>query len=98
MPVRAGGLRAAAREHGALGVGPKVPDPAAVHALFPSLWPVGQVDGVTVRAPWLDAGGDDWTVARRGRVAAFVGGNLMQFAPLLGDRLAQAALSDELPQ
>lgn len=54
--------------------------------------------GVTVRAPWLDAGGDDWTVARRGRVAAFVGGNLMQFAPLLGDRLAQAALSDELPQ
>jgi sarcosine oxidase len=58
---------------------------------------VGQVDCLTVRAPWLDAGGDGWTAARRGRVVAFVGSNLMKFAPLLGDRLAQAALSDELP-
>src|SRR6476620_10738447 len=66
------------------------------HTPFPSLSPVGQVDCVTVRAGWLDAG-DGWTAARRGRVAAFVGSNLMKFAPLLGDRLAQAALSDELP-
>ena len=49
------------------------------------------------RAPWLDPGGDGWTAARRGRVVALVGSNLMKFAPLLGDRLAQAALSDELP-
>jgi hypothetical protein len=42
-------------------------------------------------------GGDGWTAARRGRVVALVGSNLMKFAPLLGDRLAQAALSDELP-
>jgi sarcosine oxidase len=36
-------------------------------------------------------------VARRGRVVAFVGSNLMKFGPLLGDLLAQAMLSDELP-
>jgi sarcosine oxidase len=77
--------------------GQKVPDPATVRALFPSLSPVGQMDCVTVRAPWLDAGGDGWTVARRGCVVAFVGGNLMKFGPLLGDLLARAVLSDELP-
>lgn len=77
--------------------GQEVPDPATVRALFPSLSPVGKVDCVTVRAPWLDAGGDGWTVARRGRVVAFVGSNLMKFAPVLGDLLAQAMLSDELP-
>jgi len=77
--------------------GQEVPDPATVRALFPSLSPVGQVDCVTVRAPWLDAGGDGWTAARRGRVVAFVGSNLMKFGPLLGGLLAQAVLSDELP-
>jgi glycine/D-amino acid oxidase-like deaminating enzyme len=77
--------------------GQDVPDPATVRALFPSLSPVGRVDCVTVRAPWLDAGGDGWTVARRGRVVAFVGSNLMKFGPLLGELLAQAVLGDELP-
>ncbi len=77
--------------------GQEVPDPATVRALFPSLQPVDQVDCVTVRAPWLDAGGDGWTVARRGRVVAFVGSNLMKFGPLLGELLAEAVLSDELP-
>jgi sarcosine oxidase len=77
--------------------GPRVPDPATVSALFPSLTPVGRVDCVSVRAPWLDASNDGWTVARRGRVVAFVGSNLMKFGPLLGDLLAQAMLSDELP-
>jgi glycine/D-amino acid oxidase-like deaminating enzyme len=77
--------------------GQQVPDPATVRALFPSLSPVGQVDCFTVRAPWLDSGGDGWTVARRGRVLAFVGSNLMKFGPLLGELLAEAVLSDELP-
>ncbi|OBA83554.1 FAD-dependent oxidoreductase [Mycobacterium sp. 1164966.3] len=77
--------------------GQVTPDPATVHALFPSLVPVDQVNCVTVRAPWLDAGGDGWTVSRRGRVVAFVGSNLMKFGPLLGELLAQAMLSDELP-
>jgi sarcosine oxidase len=77
--------------------GQEVPDPAAVHALFPSLSPVGQVDCVSVHAPWLDPGGDGWTVGRRGRVVAFIGSNLMKFGPLLGELLAQAVLSDELP-
>ena len=77
--------------------GQEVSDPATVRALFPSLSPVGQVDCVTIRAPWLDAGGDGWTVARRGRIVAFVGSNLMKFGPLLGDLLAQAVLSDEQP-
>jgi glycine/D-amino acid oxidase-like deaminating enzyme len=77
--------------------GQEVPDPATVRALFPSLSPVDRVDCVTVRAPWLDSGGDGWTVARRGRVVAFVGSNLMKFGPLLGELLAQAVLSDEPP-
>jgi hypothetical protein len=68
-----------------------------VRALFPSLSPVDRVDCFTVRAPWLDSGGDGWTVARRGRVVAFVGSNLMKFGPLLGELLAQAVLNDELP-
>jgi len=68
-----------------------------VRALFPSLTPVGQVDCVSARAHWLDAGGDGWTVGRRGRVTAFVGSNLMKFGPLLGELLAQAVLSDEVP-
>jgi sarcosine oxidase len=77
--------------------GQEVPDPATVHALFPSLSPVGKVDCVTARAPWLDPGGDGWAVARRGRVVAFVGSNLMKFGPLLGELLAAAVLSDALP-
>jgi sarcosine oxidase len=77
--------------------GPTAPDPASAHRLFPSLSPVAQVDCVSVRAPWLDAGGDGWRAARRGRVVAFVGANLMKFGPLLGELLAQAVLSDELP-
>ena len=77
--------------------GQQAPDPASVRALFPSLSPVARVDCVTLRAPWLDAGGDGWTVARRGRVVAFLGSNLMKFGPLLGDLLAQAVLNDELP-
>jgi hypothetical protein len=52
---------------------------------------------VTVHAPWLDSGGDGWTRARRGHVVAFVGSNLMKFGPLLGELLAQAMLSAELP-
>ncbi len=77
--------------------GQEIPEPASVRALFPSLSPVGQVDCVSVRAPWLDAGGDGWMVWRRGRVVAFVGSNLMKFGPLLGELLAQAALGDGLP-
>lgn len=77
--------------------GQEVPDPAVVRALFPSLTPVDQVDCVTLRAPWLDAGGDGWTVASRGGVIAFVGSNLMKFGPLLGELLAQAVLGDEIP-
>lgn len=77
--------------------GQEVPDPATIGALFPSLSPVDHVDCVSVRAAWLDSGGDGWTVARRGRVVAFVGSNLMKFGPLLGELLARAALSDELP-
>ncbi|MCV7445661.1 FAD-binding oxidoreductase [Mycobacterium paraense] len=77
--------------------GQEAPDPALVGTLFPSLVAVGQVDCVTVRAPWLDSGGDGWTVARRGRVVGFVGSNLMKFGPLLGELLADAVVSDALP-
>src|ERR1700761_8206727 len=65
--------------------GQEVPDPATIGALFPSLSPVDHVDCVSVRAPWLDSGGDGWMGGRRGRVIAFVGSNLMQIRPLLGE-------------
>ncbi len=78
--------------------GQQVQDPAAVRALFPSLAPVGRVNCVTARAPWLDSGGDGWTVGRRGRVVAFVGSNLIKFGPLLGELLADAVLSNEVPR
>jgi hypothetical protein len=77
--------------------GQEAPDSSTVRALFPSLSPLGQVDCFTVRAPWLDSGGDGWTVGRRGRAVAFVGSNLMKFGPLLGELLTEAVLSDELP-
>ncbi len=77
--------------------GQPTPDPDAVHDMFPSLTVVDRVDCVTVRAPWLDDGGDGWTVTRRGNVVAFVGSNLMKFGPLLGELLAQSVLTDELP-
>ncbi len=72
-------------------------EPEVVRALFPRLEPVGRVECVTVRAPWLDAGGDGWAAARRERVVAFTGSNLMKFAPLLGERLAEAAIGGGLP-
>ena len=77
--------------------GQETPDPAGVRALFGSLSPVGQVDCFSVRAPWLDEGGDGWMVWRRGRVVALAGNNLMKFGPLLGELLAQAALTEGLP-
>jgi sarcosine oxidase len=77
--------------------GQPTPDPNVVRELFPSLSAVDQVDCVTVRAPWLDEGGDGWQVRQRGNVVAFVGSNLMKFGPLLGELLAQSVLSDELP-
>ncbi|BBX47322.1 hypothetical protein GCM10009641_15200 [Mycobacterium cookii] len=77
--------------------GQPVPDAGTVRDLFPSLSPVAEVNCVTVRAPWLDAGGDGWRVPRRNRVIGFVGANLMKFGPLLGELLAHAVLNDELP-
>ena len=57
--------------------------------------PVGEVRCVAVHAPWLDAGGDGFAAVRGGRVIAFTGGNLMKFAPVLGDRLARTALAED---
>jgi sarcosine oxidase len=56
--------------------------------------PVDEVRCVSVQAPWLDAGGDGFAAARRGRVVAFTGANLMKFGPVLGDRLARTVLSE----
>lgn len=97
MPVGTEGYGLPLGSTGRWAFGQEVPDPATVRALFPALSPVGRVDCVTIRAPWLDPGGDGWTVARRGRVVGFVGSNLMKFGPLLGELLARAVLSDELP-
>jgi len=77
--------------------GQEVPNPQTVRTLFPTLAPVDRLDCVRVRAPWLDGGGDGWTTGRRGRVVAFVGSHLMKFGPLLGELLAEAVRSDDLP-
>jgi glycine/D-amino acid oxidase-like deaminating enzyme len=58
--------------------------------------PVAEVRCVNVHAPWLDAGGDGWHAARRGRAIAFTGANLMKFGPVLGDRLARTALGEDI--
>ncbi len=67
-----------------------------IPAVFPGLdpRPVAEVRCVSLRAPWLDDGGDGFVAARRGRVVAFCGSNLMKFGPVLGDRLARTVLSD----
>ena len=67
-----------------------------IPAVFPGLdpRPVAEVRCVSLRAPWLDDGGDGFVAARRGRAVAFCGSNLMKFGPVLGDRLARTVLSD----
>jgi hypothetical protein len=57
--------------------------------------PVAEVRCVNLHAPWLDAGGDGWQLIRRGAVIAFMGGNLMKFGPLIGERLARTALGED---
>jgi glycine/D-amino acid oxidase-like deaminating enzyme len=68
--------------------------PEALPGLDPD--PVDEVRCVSLRAPWLDDGGDGFTAARSGRVVAFTGANLMKFGPLLGDRLARTVLGDAI--
>jgi hypothetical protein len=60
---------------------------------FPGLdpEPVDEIRCVSLEAPWLDAG-DGFVIRRAGRVVAIAGGNLMKFGPVLGERLARAAL------
>jgi glycine/D-amino acid oxidase-like deaminating enzyme len=60
---------------------------------FPGLdpEPVDEIRCVSLEAPWLDDG-DGFVIRRAGRVVALAGGNLMKFGPVLGERLARAAL------
>jgi glycine/D-amino acid oxidase-like deaminating enzyme len=66
---------------------------AWVPRTFPGLdpEPVDEIRCVSLEAPWLDAG-DGFVIRRAGRVIALAGGNLMKFGPVLGERLARAAL------
>jgi glycine/D-amino acid oxidase-like deaminating enzyme len=66
---------------------------AWVPQTFPGLdpEPVDEIRCVSLEAPWLDAG-DGFVIRRAGRVIALAGGNLMKFGPVLGERLARAAL------
>jgi sarcosine oxidase len=60
---------------------------------FPGLdpQPIDEIRCVSLEAPWLHDG-DGFVIRRAGRVIALAGGNLMKFGPVLGDRLARAAL------
>ena len=57
-----------------------------VPEVFPALRPVGELECVSLTAPWLD-GGDGFVALRAGRVLALGASNAMKFGPLIGDRL-----------
>jgi len=69
---------------------------AYVRRAFPGLEPepVGEVLRLTTRLP--ERIDDAFALWREGPVAAFAGGNLFKFAPLLGERIAAAALGEEV--
>jgi sarcosine oxidase len=65
-------------------------------AMFEGLKPVGELECVSLFAPWLDPSGDGFTALQAGRVTAFNGSNVMKFGPVIGDRLARSVLGGEL--
>jgi sarcosine oxidase len=69
---------------------------AYARAAFPGLDPdpVGEVLRLTTTLPGRDD--DAFALWRSGPVAAFAGGNLFKFAPVLGARLAAAVLGDDI--
>jgi glycine/D-amino acid oxidase-like deaminating enzyme len=60
--------------------------------MFVPLVKAGEIECVSLYAPWLDERGDGFTALRAGRVIALGASNAMKFGPLLGDRLARSAL------
>jgi sarcosine oxidase len=69
---------------------------AYARSAFPGLDPdpVGEVLRLTTSLP--GRGDDAFALWRDGPVAAFAGGNLFKFAPLLGERLAAAVLGEDV--
>jgi sarcosine oxidase len=66
-----------------------------VPATFPMLRPepVDEVRCVGLHASWLDDSGDGFIVERAGPVVAVGASNVMKFGPVVGERLATAALA-----
>jgi glycine/D-amino acid oxidase-like deaminating enzyme len=67
-------------------------DQSGTPSMFESLVAVGELECVSIYAPWLDERGDGFLALQTGRVTAFSGSNVMKFGPLLGDRLARSVL------
>jgi glycine/D-amino acid oxidase-like deaminating enzyme len=73
-------------------------EPGAIPTMFEGLVPVGEVECVSLHAPWLDERGDGFLALRAVRVIAFNASNVMKFGPLVGDRLARSVLDGEVHQ
>ena len=56
--------------------------------------PLGTIECVSLFAPWLE-NGDGFVAHRAGRVIALGASNAMKFGPLLGHRLARAAVAPD---
>src|SRR4051794_1888557 len=71
---------------------------AWVPEVFPRLdpEPVDEVRCVALSAGWLDETGDGFAAERSGPVIAFGASNVMKFGPLVGERLAETVLDEEL--
>jgi glycine/D-amino acid oxidase-like deaminating enzyme len=67
-------------------------EPGAQPTMFEAARATGEIECVSLFAPWLDHG-DGFVGLRAGRVIALGASNAMKFAPLLGERLARAALA-----
>jgi glycine/D-amino acid oxidase-like deaminating enzyme len=61
---------------------------------FPRLRAVGEIECVSLFAPWLEHG-DGFVERQAGRVIASGASNAMKFGPVIGERLAELALSVE---
>ena len=69
--------------------------PGDAPTMFEPLTPAGELECVSLYAPWLD-GGDGFIALQHGNVFALGASNAMKFGPLIGDRLARSVIDGEI--
>jgi sarcosine oxidase len=70
-------------------------EPGDTPSMFRDMPRVGEIECVSLFAPWLE-NGDGFVALRAGPVIALGASNAMKFGPLIGDRLARSVLAGEL--